>query len=128
MGYLCSGTAILGRSQVVRHRILIPAFGGSNPPAPASLYSALLRKRVSLGSPAGRVPLSRVMENYADGVTAPGAETADPVAKVDAIVAPSAPHRTIVDSKRNRIALAQRHDLGSALHSRSLLCQHKFGR
>ena len=27
----------LGRSQVVRHRILIPAYGGSNPPAPASL-------------------------------------------------------------------------------------------
>ena len=26
----------LGRRQVVRHRILIPAFGGSNPPAPAS--------------------------------------------------------------------------------------------
>jgi hypothetical protein len=26
----------LGRSQVVRHRILIPAYGGSNPPAPAS--------------------------------------------------------------------------------------------
>jgi hypothetical protein len=26
---------LLGRSQVVRHRILIPANGGSNPPAPA---------------------------------------------------------------------------------------------
>jgi putative endonuclease len=30
----------LGRRQVVRHRILIPAFGGSNPPAPAILLRA----------------------------------------------------------------------------------------
>ena len=26
----------MGRRQVVRHRILVPAFGGSNPPAPAN--------------------------------------------------------------------------------------------
>src|SRR5580700_3254888 len=30
-----SGPIPVGRSQVVRHRILIPANGGSNPPAPA---------------------------------------------------------------------------------------------
>jgi hypothetical protein len=28
----------VGRSQVVRHRILIPAYGGSNPPAPANSF------------------------------------------------------------------------------------------
>jgi hypothetical protein len=27
---------LMGRSQVVRQRILIPPFGGSSPPAPAS--------------------------------------------------------------------------------------------
>src|SRR4029077_4148677 len=31
-----SGFKMLGRSQAVRHRILIPAFGGSIPPAPAT--------------------------------------------------------------------------------------------
>ncbi len=27
---------LLGRRQVVRHRVLVPTFGGSNPPAPAT--------------------------------------------------------------------------------------------
>jgi hypothetical protein len=31
---------LMGRSQVVRQRILIPPCGGSNPPAPANLIVA----------------------------------------------------------------------------------------
>ena len=34
------GRATMGRSQVVRHRVLVPAFGGSNPPAPATDLAA----------------------------------------------------------------------------------------
>ncbi len=35
------GAAVVGRSQVVRQRILIPPCGGSNPPAPANLRDVL---------------------------------------------------------------------------------------
>ena len=28
----------MGRRQVARHRVLVPAFGGSNPPDPANLF------------------------------------------------------------------------------------------
>src|ERR1700687_2807249 len=41
---------VLGRSQVVRQRILIPPSGGSNPPAPANVYKDLDSLRVNLSS------------------------------------------------------------------------------
>ena len=66
------------------------------------------------------------MEDDAGGVTHPRTETADAVAQVDPIGAPGALHRTIVDSKSDPIALAQRHDLGPALHARPLLGQDKL--
>src|SRR6266851_6941874 len=66
------------------------------------------------------------MEDDAQRVTPPGAETTDTVPQVDPIVAPGPSHGTIVHGKSDRIALAQRHDLGAALHARSLLGQHEL--
>jgi hypothetical protein len=47
---LLSQFNVLGRSQAVRHRILIPACEGSNPSAPASLHSL---SELRLGKPSG---------------------------------------------------------------------------
>lgn len=35
---------LLGRRQVVRHRVLVPAFAGSNPAGPAKLYNRVSDK------------------------------------------------------------------------------------
>ena len=45
------GAALLGRRQAVRHRILIPACGGSIPPAPATSLPLPASLPVNLGRP-----------------------------------------------------------------------------
>ena len=39
----------MGRRQAVRHKILVLAYGGSNPPAPANTYEDCRRKDLDAG-------------------------------------------------------------------------------
>src|ERR1700730_4231945 len=51
---------LMGRSQVVRQRILIPPFGGSSPPAPASQSGLHRYLRESLRNPREWGPIPRI--------------------------------------------------------------------
>jgi hypothetical protein len=44
--YTDNGQCVMGRRQVARHRVLVPAFGGSNPPAPAMQIMKFLYKNI----------------------------------------------------------------------------------
>ena len=46
--------------------------------------------------------------------------------QVDAIHAPSALHRAIMDRKYHTVSLAERHNNRPRLHARALLCHHEF--
>ena len=59
----------LGCRQVVRHGPLEPAFGGSNPPTPASGRNARLQPLFVLReSPAGLRPGQTLLEQWSSGV------------------------------------------------------------
>src|SRR5215468_3673261 len=66
------------------------------------------------------------MEDDAERMAPPAAQTADAMAQLDAIAAARAAHRAMVNGKGDGIALAERHDLDPALHARALLGQHKL--
>jgi hypothetical protein len=51
-------------------------------------------------------------------VTHAGAQAADAVPEVDAVVALRASHRLVVNREGDRITLSKRNDLGAALHAR----------
>ena len=54
------------------------------------------------------------------------ADAADAVAQVDAIKSAGALHRPVMHRKHHRVALTQRHHLGTRLHARPLLGQHEL--
>src|SRR3984893_4805254 len=66
------------------------------------------------------------MEDDADGVAHSGADTADAMPEIDPVVALHAVHGPIMDGERLGVALAQRDDLGSALHPGPLFGQHEL--
>jgi hypothetical protein len=64
------------------------------------------------------------MEDDADGVAHSGADTADAMPEIDPALA--ALNGPIMDGERHGVALAQRNDLGAALHPRPLFGQHEL--
>ena len=59
-------------------------------------------------------------------VTHAGAQAADAVPEVDAVVALRASHRPVVNREGDRITLSKRNDLGAALHARPLFGQDEL--
>lgn len=66
------------------------------------------------------------MEDDAERVAMPRADAADAVTHRYPIVATRAAVRSVVDREHDRIALAERNDFGTRLHSWTLLGQDKF--
>ena len=66
------------------------------------------------------------MKNDADRVAAPRPETADAVAKVDAVDASRSLHRTVTDGEDDGIPLFERDDFGPGLHARALFGQDEL--
>ena len=66
------------------------------------------------------------MEDDADGVAHSGTDTADAMPEIDPVVALTALNGPIMDGERYGIALAQRDDLGAALHPGPLFGQHEL--
>jgi len=71
-------------------------------------------------------PSTRVVEDDPDCVAHTGADAADTVAKIHAVVALRAPDWPVMDGEGHRITLLQRYDLGAALHARALFGQHEL--
>ena len=99
--------------------------------APAQrIYSSkspkTLRFLLTIGERHAELPLSRIVENDADGLTAARPEAADAVTQVYAIRAPRPLHGTIVNRENNAISLSKRHYHWPALHAWALLGHDEF--
>src|SRR3984957_2941082 len=70
--------------------------------------------------------LLRVVKDDADGMTHSGAQAADAVPEVHAVIALRPSHRSVMNREGHRITLSKRDDLGATLHARPLFGQDKL--
>src|SRR6185437_9099398 len=84
-------------------------------PAPPPHPARFARRREYIVSP-------RVVEDDAQRVPAPGAQAADAVAHIHAIITLRTFRRPVMHRERHRVSLPERRDLDPALHPRALLC------
>ena len=59
-------------------------------------------------------------------MTHAGAQAANAVPEVDAVIDLRASHRSVMDREGDRITLAKRNDLGAAFHARPLFGQDEL--
>src|SRR5262249_19672131 len=88
----------------------------------------LMRTGVHRARPAAQCPRNSlcVVEDDPERMAVPRAQSAHPVAHVDAVDAARALHRTVMHGKDNALALRERHHLGARLHARALLREHEL--
>jgi hypothetical protein len=70
--------------------------------------------------------LFAVVEDYSDGISMAGAQTADAVTQIHSVGALRTLHRAVTYCESHPVALMQAYHLGSGLHSGPLFRQDKF--
>src|SRR4029077_3646923 len=98
----------------------------AQPPASRAVRTAAASPQRSTGKGRFHACSFCIMEDDTECMTLPGAHVAHAVAKVDAVHAAPAGHRTMMHGEDHRVAAAQRHHLRPRLHPRPLLGQDEL--